>query len=227
MTLFAITALATNLLLPLLVCYPSTPVATSILCSQSSTTSSNLETIENEGSAPGTVTEQDVYSPPSLKSLLAIPWFTLPHAWTASHTLTSVILLSTALTRSRIPSTLLVGLLGVSWALTQWAPFALISAEIAGENSRPRITTSAGCDEDRDQEDADDESLQLQAGTIMGVHNMAIATPQIVAAVGSSALFWVLGRWGVVDGEAIGWVLRVGGLASFVAAWLSVGIEEQ
>ncbi len=230
MTLFAITALAANLLLPLFVSYPSNPLETSISCSRSSTTSSDLEAIENEESAPGTPTKRRVFSaitgPARLKSVVSIPWLTLSRAWAASHILTAVTLLSTALTRLRTSSTLLVGLLGVSWALTQWAPFALISAEIARERPGPLIATCSDYGEDSEQEDVDGRTFDLQAGTIMGVHNMAIATPQIVAAIGSSALFWALGRWGVVYGEATGWVLRAGGLAGFVAAWLAAGIQD-
>lgn len=230
MTLFAITALAANLSLPLFVSYASNPLETSILCSGSSTASSDIESIENEEPAPGTPTKRRVFSaitgPPRLGSVVSIPWLTLPRAWTASHILTAVTLLSTAFTRLRTSSTLLVGLLGMSWALTQWAPFALISAEIARERSRRRVATYSDHGEDNEQEEVDGKNFDLQAGTIMGVHNMAIATPQIVAAIGSSALFWALGRWGVVNGEATGWVLRAGGLAGFVAAWLAAGIQD-
>lgn len=161
-----------------------------------------------------------------------------------------MVLLCTALTHAPIPSTLLVSLLGISWALTQWAPLALISAEIA---SRQETTTSqpfyslndGNCSDRRlevptstyneysSDEEKGDESREmivmtggLQAGAVMGVYNVAIAAPQIVAAVGSSALFWALGRWGVEEGDAVGWVIRIGGLAGVVAAWLAAGIEE-
>lgn len=67
-------------------------------------------------------------------------------------------------------------------------------------------------------------SIETQTGTILGFHNMAIATPQILAAVGSSAIFWLLGKWGIGGAEAIGWVLRAGGLAAMVAAVLAGGI---
>ena len=229
MNLFALTALATSLFLPIFIDYSSTPLATSTSHPDSPPNSSDPEIVENGEPPPNSLSGRfvsDVNSgPPRRKSILSVSWLTLPRAWTASHILTSVTLLSTALIHSRKTSTVLVGLLGVSWALTQWAPFALISAEITKEHSRLHISSSIDYDQSTEDEETGGGSLELQAGTIMGVHNMAIATPQIVAAVGSSGLFWILGRWGIIDGEATGWVLRVGGLAGFVAAWLAAGIE--
>ena len=232
MTLFAITALVSNIFLPLLVSYPKNPWSTFVPQSQSSTASPTVEIFRNEGLAPDTSTEEGLFRPRVanhlswLKSLFSISWLTLPRAWIASHILTSVTLLSTALTHSRILSTVLVSLLGISWAMTQWAPYALISTEIVRSNFRPWISTTDVSGEEREPENAEGGSLKLEADAVMGVHNISIAAPQIVAAVGSSALFWVLGRWGINGGEAIGWVLRAGGLAGFVAAWLAAGIEE-
>jgi solute carrier family 45 protein 1/2/4 len=58
----------------------------------------------------------------------------------------------------------------------------------------------------------------------MGIYNISIAAPQVVAAIGSGGLFWILGRLGVDDREAVGWVIRLGGLSSLAAAWLALGI---
>lgn len=232
MTLFAITALVSNLFLPLFVSYPKSRLAAFVPRSQSSTASPIVEIVGNEEPTPDNLTEEGFFRPrvandlSCLKSLFSIPWLTLPRAWTASHILTSVTLLSTVLAHSRIPSIILVSLLGISWAMTQWAPYALISTEIARFNSRSSISTTVDSDDQREHANAERGSLKLEAGAIMGVHNMSIAAPQIIAAVGGSALFWVLGRWGIIDGEAIGWVLRVGGLAGFAAAWLAAGIEK-
>ena len=230
MTLFAIVAFFTSLFLPLFVSHHRNHLATSISRSESFLTTSDLEAIENDESVPGSQIGAGVLGTtnglPQLNSIPSISWLTLPRTWTASHIMTSVVLLSTALTDSRNLSVLLVGLLGISWAMTQWIPFTLISAEMAKEISPPRIPTTCDLDGDREQEDAQGGSFGLRAGTIMGVHNMAIATPQIVAAVGSSALFWALGRWDVDGEEAVGWVMRLGGLAGFVAAWVAAGIED-
>lgn len=213
MILFATAALITNLLLPLFISPPHPRISPS-------TASSETPQFEDEPSSPDFTNEEDEqrpFLPSSPPHPLNIPFLTLPTAWTLSHLLASTLLFSTALTHARIPSTILVALLGISWALTQWAPFALISAEIAKGPLAP--PPSAYPDHDYN-EDADTEELarvQRQAGTIMGLHNMAIAVPQIAAAVGSSALFWGLGRWGVQGGEAVGWVVRAGGVAMGVA----------
>jgi solute carrier family 45 protein 1/2/4 len=73
----------------------------------------------------------------------------------------------------------------------------------------------------------DEPQRKLHAGAVMGIYNVSIATPQIIAAIGSSCLFWILGRLGIDDGEAVGWIIRLGGLSSLAAAWLALGIEEE
>ncbi len=168
-------------------------------------------------------------------------WLTLPRLWAASHIFRPIVLFSTALTDSLLVSTILVGLLGISWAMTQWVPFALISAEIS--QSQTHIPASAeyrplaaNCEEDdmniemssnveKAETDEAEQTPVLQAGTIMGMQNMAIATPQMVAAVVCSMLFWLLGRYGMSGGAAAGWVIRLVGLSGFVAAWLANKIE--
>jgi solute carrier family 45, member 1/2/4 len=184
---------------------------------------------------------------------LKVPWLTLPRAWAASHILTSTVLLSTYLTHSPIQSTCLASILGISWALTQWAPLALISVSIAAQQLKQttssrqsfysRINTLSDegdgartptyNDHPSDEEVANgkEEILgvtgDLQAGAAMGIYNIAIAAPQIVAALGGSGIFWFL-RWcGFDDTDVVGWVIRIGGLAGLVAAWLAAGIKTE
>lgn len=59
----------------------------------------------------------------------------------------------------------------------------------------------------------------------MGVHNIAIALPQMLSAVVNSAIFWGCRRLDVGDLEAMRWVLRVGGVAALGAAWAARGIR--
>lgn len=132
--------------------------------------------------------------------------------------------------------------------MTQWVPFAIISAEIA--KSQAHVSTasvqltsgtssSAGYQpvavEEDEANDIDGmlseaekveseergQKTVLQAATVMGLQNMAIATPQMAAAVLCSLLYWVLGGFGVVGGEAAGWVIRILQLSSLAAAWLA------
>ncbi|EKD14902.1 uncharacterized protein L3040_003882 [Drepanopeziza brunnea f. sp. 'multigermtubi'] len=181
-------------------------------------------------------------------------WLTLPRLWAASHIFRFVILLSTAFTDSLLISTLLVATLGISWAITQWVPHALISAEIAksqtyipasqqilsqGSASTEYRPPSAEDDDAADELDGmlgnaekaemddgrDEPKAVLQAGAVMGMQNMAIATPQMAAAVLCSLLFWILGRYGITGSEAAGWVIRILQLSGLVAAWLASQIE--
>lgn len=55
----------------------------------------------------------------------------------------------------------------------------------------------------------------------MGLYNIAIALPQIIAAIQGSLVFWVLGQVRIVGTEAMGWVVRLGCVGSAVAAWLA------
>lgn len=90
-------------------------------------------------------------------------------------------------------------------------------------NNDPRATIS-----DNEIERGGEEVLvvacELRAGAVMGVFNLAIAAPQIVAALGSSIIFGVLRRWEFDETEAVGFVIRIWGLASLGAAWLAARI---
>ncbi len=63
---------------------------------------------------------------------------------------------------------------------------------------------------------------------ILGLHNVAIAAPQIIATLVSSAIFkGVQKERGAAGDESVGWVLRFGGVAALVAAYMTSRIEEQ
>ncbi|KAK4056571.1 hypothetical protein OIO90_002419 [Microbotryomycetes sp. JL221] len=61
-----------------------------------------------------------------LKHDVAIPWLTLPVLWLTSNALFAVALLSTWFTTSVTGASFLIALVGVCWAVTQWAPFAIL-----------------------------------------------------------------------------------------------------
>lgn len=122
--------------------------------------------------------------------------------------------------------------------MTQWTPLALTSVFIETQQPhRPvpsqrsfhnyRIDTPATILDDeieRGEEEVLVVAGDLRAGAVMGVFNLAIAAPQIVAALGSSIIFGVL-RWCEFDEtEVVGFVIRIWGLASLGAAWLAAGI---
>ncbi|KAF7889076.1 hypothetical protein EAF00_009376 [Botryotinia globosa] len=164
-------------------------------------------------------------------SRLHIKFLTLPRVWTLSHILTTFLTMSTLLTSAFVSTSILVIFLGISWATTTWIPLALISTEISQSQHRSRstistISTSSIPLSQRAQSASSSHKRnrsreELQSGTIMGLFNMAIALPQIIAALQGSLVFWALGEGGVVGTEAMGWVIRLGCLGSIFAAWLA------
>ncbi|KAI8391613.1 major facilitator superfamily domain-containing protein [Radiomyces spectabilis] len=62
---------------------------------------------------------------------LHIPFLTLPRAWTISHLIFCLAMLSTALVSSVAAASVVIGICGISWAITMWAPFSLLGEYIA------------------------------------------------------------------------------------------------
>lgn len=165
---------------------------------------------------------------PNIPSM-TIPWLTLPRAWLLSHLIFAALMWLTFLVHTTTGATLLVALIGIPWATTNWAPFALIAAEISKRNAiRRGKQPPSAADEDADALDDDMEEGEEsnQAGMVLGIHNVAIAAPQILATLVSSAIFRALQKpRGSVGDESVAWVLRFGGLAALAAAWFCRKVE--
>lgn len=167
---------------------------------------------------------------------LVIPGFTLRRAWMLSLLLFSGSMFCTVLVRSVAAATFLIGLVGITWALTLWAPWAIISAEISNRDAmirerkqlaRTARREAAGEDETEDDVDADVEEVD-QAGVILGIHNMAIAAPQILATVGSSIVFKFLQKpRGTPGDHSIAVVMALGGITVLLAAYFVTKIEDE
>ncbi|THC95528.1 hypothetical protein EYZ11_005000 [Aspergillus tanneri] len=184
-------------------------------------------------------------------SKLQIPGFTLRRAWFLSHVLFAVCMFGTFFVYSYQAATVVVGLVGISWALTLWAPFALISAEVARIDAGYRAKhQQSELDEhysapnyhadppvaEYDLENGsssttlkvaeEDENL-AQAGIILGLHNVAISAPQILSSLICSAIFKVAQKpRGEAWDDSVGWVLRFGGCGAVLAAWLTSRLVE-
>lgn len=241
--IFAITSFASNILLPFIVVptYQAPPTS-----SKDSFQTSGMH--HPRPSTPGTpatmsasmtsffpVTDSATHSRLArLLSALQIPWLTLRRAWLLSHILFAACMFLTFFITSTKGATALVGLIGLAWALSLWAPFALISAEISKRDSEARVRrrrqeiyranngdNSYGYDDDgKDGED--------QAGVILGLHNVAIASPQIIATLVSSAIFRMAQRpRGTAGDNSVAWVLRFGGCAALVAAYMTSRVAEE
>lgn len=210
--IYAITSLATNVFLPFFIA-PSYDAAVE---SSSSSTKSYTTRFSR------------------FLDALVIPWLTLRRAWLISHLIFATCMFSTLLVRSITAATILIGVVGISWALTLWAPFAIISAEVSKRDALRRSRESAQSHQHTLTTDEDPESHPApkheedQAGVILGIHNMAIASPQILATIGSSIIFKFLQKpRGTPGDRSISVVLAAGGLSTLVAAWLTSRIKDE
>ena len=140
-------------------------------------------------------------------------------AWTYSHGFFALLMFTTFFAGSQATATAIVACAGFSWALTLFAPFAIVSTELAAQQALQRDYSTSFNDV------ADDSSLDHsnRTGAIMGLHNVAISAPQILAALVCSAIYAVTNAPEVEDGT--GWVLRAGGLAALGAMWLCSKFE--
>jgi solute carrier family 45, member 1/2/4 len=168
-----------------------------------------------------------------------IPRITLRRTWLFSHVLFAACMFSTFFISSTVLATVMTGIVGVSWAVTIWAPFAIIASEVARSDSERRInylhassaergllqpsSGSAGQSHDYDY----DEKAVGQAGIVLGLHNVAISFPQIVSTLVSSAIFKALQKpRGEPWDDSVGWVMRFAGCAALVAAFLTKTLQD-
>jgi solute carrier family 45, member 1/2/4 len=161
---------------------------------------------------------------------------------------------------NNIPAaTVLVGLVGIPWAITGWIPFALISQEISkrdamrrGIHPQPSSGASAAAagttmssarpgsrmsnhsgtlsrlSDEEDDLDPNNSDGEDQAGVILGIHNVAIAAPQVIATLVSSLIFKALQKGRSEPGDtSVAWVLRFGGLCAIAAAYLTRYVGEE
>ncbi|KAI1213096.1 MFS general substrate transporter [Annulohypoxylon truncatum] len=209
--IFSITSLATNVLLPFFI----------------DPTYDNSPAVSN--------THGDLSDGKSFLDRLVIPGFTLRRAWLLSELLFAGAMFCAVLVRSVEAATFLIGLIGITWALALWAPWAIISAEISRcdilYKARKQQLRSLAHDRDLDsagsadghEEDSRlkvDEDAPDQAGVILGIHNMAIASPQFIATLGSSIIFRIFQKpRGVPGDHSLGIVLACGGFFALIAAY--------
>lgn len=223
----SIVSLLTNVFLPFFIAptYDSRPI-----------------TAPGESSAASLYDEDD--ERPSWLSKLRIPGFTLKRAWFLSLILFAGSMFCTVLVRTVAAATTLIGLVGITWAMTLWAPWAIISAEISRRDAMIRAqklrtltpgtsgeassaaARSPSNDSAASSNDAEEEEVD-QAGVILGIHNMAIAAPQIIATVGSSIIFkiWQKPR-GTPGDHSISIVLALGGACVLVSSFFVAKIKD-
>ncbi|WFD00614.1 hypothetical protein MYAM1_003365 [Malassezia yamatoensis] len=184
------------------------------------------------------------------------PWYrrlrspTMPEAWLASQVLfgTSLLFFTCPIYsyHSVNGSLVLMGTLGLCWAMTLWAPYAILGillnsyqpknvSESEGGLCRDVASGSMADDHRRDHlSEAEQSTLHLdsavdpstplreQAGTIMGLHNWSIVIPQLITSTISSLFFSLPALlWDSSTAEAFdssGLLFRVASLSTLYAA---------
>ncbi len=216
--IFAITGLATNVFLPFFIS-PTYEAA--------------------KAGAPGDAAGKDYDEEnKSWLDYLVIPGFTLRRAWMYAQILFFCSMLCTVIVRSVAAATVLIGLVGITWALTLWAPWAIMSAEISSRDEARRaryarrnnfLTSGRGLSSlDGDDDAEEEEEAADQAGVLLGIHNMSIAAPQIIATVASSIIFRFFQKpRGVPGDHSIAIVLALGGITVLISAWFIHRIEDE
>lgn len=172
---------------------------------------------------------------------LQIPGLTLRRTWLLSHVLFTLCMFTTFFITTPTAGTVMIGIVGISWAVTLWAPFALISAEVAQLDADRRLQRqqqqiqpqSPHPDLERahshhHHHHVDEDDGATQAGIVLGLHNVAVSFPQFLSTLFSSIIFRIFQKpRGEPYDDSVGWVMRFGGCAALVAAVLTARLEEK
>ncbi|KAI7883607.1 MFS general substrate transporter [Lichtheimia hyalospora FSU 10163] len=158
-------------------------------------------------------------------------FLSLKNTYTLSHTVFAIAMLLTLFIHSVVGATLLLGLVGVSWATTMWIPFALIGEYLVIEQGKNQhllqIVSSSSCTRVEQEETGqllavDDNTMD--AGMVLGVHNMYVVFPQFAVAIIAAVIFSVAKAIQQDTGDehpqgngGVPWVLRLGGLMAVMA----------
>ncbi|CAO3628715.1 unnamed protein product [Cunninghamella blakesleeana] len=169
-------------------------------------------------------------------------WLSLKSIYTASHLLSAGALLSAWIIRSVIGATIMLSVMGISWAIVLWIPFSLVGEYVSyeddqrnnpsnndnnnrtlyGSHQEGDSSSSSQLEQQREQQD------EFDAGMILGVHNMYIVFPQFAVAIISSVIFAINDAVKRDDGtspssetSSVASVLVFGGFMALIAAVFS------
>jgi solute carrier family 45, member 1/2/4 len=144
-----------------------------------------------------------------------LAWLTMRRLWMLSLLLFACCLFAMPLASSLTVCTLTIALAGISRAVTAWVPFALLGQEIAHLMEQDSWNDSPG------------PSQKSVTGSLVGIHNVAMALPQVIATIEATIIFWLLGSGrDVIEDVSVGWVIRAGCLPALGAAVLAVKLRE-
>jgi len=208
---------------PVVIQGPSTPLTPT---AEHALSSSNYFAIKPQFRSSAIISRATSISDSFLRRL-RIPGLTLRRAWVLSLVAFGICMLLTFFVRGVNTATALVGVIGVPWALTQWAPFALISSEISKRDAIRRGIIKPPPTHDGELLAANEDDAVDQAGVVLGIHNVAISAPQVLATLISSFIFKFLSKpRGTPGDESVAWCMRFGGICALVAAYLATRVGE-
>ncbi|TAQ88647.1 hypothetical protein B7494_g3024 [Chlorociboria aeruginascens] len=122
--------------------------------------------------------------------------------WQLSHVIFALCMFASYWISSSTWATLMIALTGMSWAITTWAPFTLIGMEASANQTTGLSIPEGGKNE---------------AGVMIGLLNVSICLPQILAVIGSSTTFWWLGDEN--DDTSVVCLLSFGGVSALIATY--------
>ncbi|KAG5972386.1 hypothetical protein E4U55_000833 [Claviceps digitariae] len=256
----AIVSLVTNVFLPFFIAPTfdsSQPVSVSLPgAGAASTCPSPSASLSAPTTTPTTTTPTTRGARKSSRlAFLRIPGFTLRRAWLGSLFIFAISMFCTVLIRSVSAATFLIGVAGITWAMTLWAPWAIISAEISRRDVVARArklkkmappppqamshdahasppSSSSGSNSQHQELDLErrqdqDQEPQDQAGVILGIHNMAIAVPQMIATLGSSLVFKLIQKpRGTPGDHSFATVMALGGIFVLGSCFFALKIQD-
>lgn len=229
--LYSITSLVASIVLPVVVVpsYEEPERATAAPLLQGS----NASLVESDSAlalrkSSSVQSTQNYWSATWQSISVRIPGLTLRRAWLMSHLMFAFLMWLTLFVQSTTFATFLIALVGIPWALANWAPFALIAAEISKRDAiRRGLRAPPPTAEGRLLASSRADEPAEQAGIVLGIHNVAVSAPQVISTLASSIIFMMLQKpRGQPGDDSVGWVLRFGGLCGLAAAWFTRKIAE-
>lgn len=130
--------------------------------------------------------------------------FDVGRIWMLSLVLFAFCMFATLFVTSYSGSLAIMAIVGFSWGVTAWAPFTIISTDILEERK---------------------DDMALLPGTVIGLHNVAVSVPQILAATGGSIVFWAFQRV-PQGGDGTSWVLALAGVSALYGAYLATCLAD-
>lgn len=157
-----------------------------------------------------------------------VPGLTLRRGWMLAQLLFGACMFSTFFISSANAAIVMVAMVGISWSFTLWAPFALISAELATREQERRLRQRQKLlTGNADSFYGDGDTEVLGTGLVLGAHNCAVSAPQVLSTLMCSAIFKLLQKPRNEPGDvSVAWTLRFGGVAVLVSAYLTWKMRE-